>query len=150
MTALRFLFLESVVGTAKSKKGLIKIHKEICSTFGINCQETLVNLDRMKLLSVSPFQYKWSSISKEFELFSEGSPLAQPLQGYIPLSVRIIESIIKNTKLVSKFFSDQYKPGKSISFYDNGAVRILVFFVGGITLAEVGILRILSQNCFSK
>jgi len=146
-SSLRMLSLESLVGITHSKKVLSFVQKEYCSEFGIKEQSVLIYLDKLRFLSPVPYPWKWNVICREMNLFPEDDdPLKEPLDGFVPLSIRIIQNAVKNEwKNIQKTFDETMYPftiqGEAQKKVDDKPLKVLVFFVGGITLSEAGILR---------
>ena len=156
-SVLRLLFLESLSNISHSKKIIENIQKEICYEFGLNCQKTLIFLEELKLLSNNLFPWKFSTIFKELNILpqKEIDYLLKIYNGYIPISIRIIQNFIKNDiLLLQKLFDEKKFPitssGEILPKIDEEPIKILVFFVGGITLSEITFLKYLSKNFYNN
>ena len=84
---------------------------------------------------------------KELKIFpEEDDPVKEPLQGFVPPSVRIVQAAVSgNWAAVQRAYDDKVVPvsqtGQCPKIGEGEKRRVLVFFVGGVTLSEVGILR---------
>ena len=126
--------------------------------------EGIFNLEKLNLMSTEKFPWNFSAIKKALNLFdfNEEDPMRSPMNGFIPCAVqltRIIGKAIQNhTKESSEdsaekkardaFSSSQFNitvDGKKAILEENEKCRILVFFVGGVTLTEVGMLKQLTD-----
>lgn len=146
-TALRMICLQNIVGGTLSKKTVNYIQKEACMEFGLECQPMLIALEHLKFISSSPFSIKWAPICKELKIFpDDDDPVKEPLQGFVPPSIRIVQAAVNgNWSQVQRAYDDKVVPmtqtGQAPKHTDGEKRRILVFYVGGVTLSEVGILR---------
>ena len=151
-SALRLLCLQSVAGLTHSKKTVSLIQKELCSQFGLQIQPMLVALDRLRLVSTNPFFLKWSSLVKELDLFPQGEdPAKEPLDGYVPPSIRVVQNAVNGRwAKVQKAYDENIiamsASGQPSEHIAGEKTRILVFFVGGVTVTEIGILRKISKS----
>lgn len=150
-TALRLLCLQSISGQTHSKKTVSYIQKEACSEFGLETQPMLIAFDHLRFISPNPFPLKWSSIVKELDIFPVGEdPAKEPLQGFVPPSVRIVQAAVNGQwENVQRAYDDKVismsVTGQAPEHIEGEKRRVLVFYVGGITLSEAGILRNLSK-----
>lgn len=116
------------------------------------------------------FDWTWSKICNQFKLINEEVNIEQPsdysfiFNGYSPISIKIVENIIQSGGLsrimklldiigVNKdqvktneaqeqvLFGDQTMGGGGRPIFKKR--RIMVYFVGGITYAEIAALRFL-------
>ena len=150
-TALRLLCLQSIAGLTHSKKTVSYIQKELCSEFGLETQPMIIGLEHLRFISLSPFFIKWSSVVKELDIFPEGDdPAKEPLDGYVPPTVRIVQNAVNGRwdrvqRAYDPNIISMSVTGQAPEHIPGEKKRVLVFFVGGVTLAEVGILRMISR-----
>ena len=84
---------------------------------------------------------------KELKIFpEEDDPVKESLQGFVTPSVRIVQAAVSgNWAAVQRAYDDKVVPvsqtGQCPKIGEGEKRRVLVFFVGGVTLSEVGILR---------
>lgn len=121
------------------------------------------------------FDWNWEKIKDQFKLVNGEVNLLNPsdisfvYNGYSPISVKLLELILEHNglsrlmnlvKLIglneenvrvsqaqeSKFFSQDSSPGAGVIARPMfKKKRILVYFIGGITFAEIAALRFLQQ-----
>ncbi|OHT06125.1 Sec1 family protein [Tritrichomonas foetus] len=143
--ALRLIFLEMAVGISHSKGSIQKIEKEIVSEFGLKASEVLITLERLKLLTSSPNQ-GWQQISKLLGVFKDDE-MSKICDQFVPLSVRAVQKATNNDwpGQWGKPFEERKVPvsvvGQPSKSIDGEVRRVLVFFVGGVTLSEAAFIR---------
>lgn len=153
-TALRLIFLESQVSVNHSKSCVQKIQKEICAEFGIAAQEVFITLEKLRLLSSTQYP-GWKDILKTLNVYELDDPLGETYNGCIvPMSVRLVQKATQNDwTSFSKPFEERGVPlatsGEPVSHTEDTR-RVLVFFVGGVTMSEVTVIRQLGRKVFNN
>ena len=158
-SALRLLALQSATGHGKFSWE--KVQTELCMEYGLQCQDWLLDFEKAGFTSPDKFKIPlklWGK--KSAELFSDfdadtGKPLAPEgtaLGGYIPRSLRIIQRIVEgDLKRIPEKVAKEIQieiTGEAPEPYPDEPVKILVFFIGGVTATEVATLRIMSREMF--
>ncbi|CAG8761276.1 23385_t:CDS:10, partial [Gigaspora margarita] len=173
---LRLLCLQSLVNGGLKQKGLEFFKKEILQTYGFEHLQTLLNLERLNMVSKqlsstrNPYAYIRKTLRLIVDDVEEHNPqdIAYVYSGYAPLSVRLIQHA--TTKSGSSSTSNGWKgyeevlrmlPGKTfdeVQRQEEGTIRskrmaqgqhprvTLVFFLGGCTYTEISAIRFLAQQ----
>lgn len=157
-TALRLIALESASGISHSSKLVKRIQSEIVAEFGFDAQESIMNLEKTKYLSTKPVKMPKKGCLDSLNLFSEefnGEPIevaATALGGFVPPSVRIVQKITNGEwPTIYKAFQEKCfmsvngDPPKQL---ENDVNRVIVFFVGGVTLTEVATIRNIGRSYY--
>lgn len=155
VTVLRLLCLLSVAQNGLKSKFFDFFRREILQTYGFEHILTLSNLEKAGLLKKQEGKNTWSSLIKSFKLIKEDvnqrvpDDIAYAYAGYAPLSIRLIESLYQsgwNTEAVRnlpgdysciRLATEDKKP--------TDKPLVLLFFVGGVTFAEVAAVRYLNK-----
>ncbi|XP_064424045.1 vacuolar protein sorting-associated protein 33A [Latimeria chalumnae] len=160
---LRLVCLQSVCNNGLKQKVLDYYKREILQTYGYEHILTLNNLEKSGLLKLqSSSRNNYPTIRKTLRLWmddvNEQNPndISYVYSGYAPLSVRLaqllarpgwrsIEEVLK--MLPGPHFEErQQLPSGLLKKRQQGENRVtLVFFLGGVTYAEIAALRFLSQ-----
>ncbi|NXX44252.1 VP33A protein, partial [Tricholaema leucomelas] len=160
---LRLVCLQSVCNSGLKQKVLDYYKREILQTYGYEHILTLNNLEKAGLLkSQTSGRNNYPTIRKTLRLWmddvNEQNPndISYVYSGYAPLSVRLaqllarpgwrsIEEVLK--MLPGPHFEErQQLPTGLQKKRQHGENRVtLVFFLGGVTYAEIAALRFLSQ-----
>ncbi|NXX96059.1 VP33A protein, partial [Centropus bengalensis] len=160
---LRLVCLQSVCNSGLKQKVLDYYKREILQTYGYEHLLTLNNLEKAGLLkSQTSGRNNYPTIRKTLRLWmddvNEQNPndISYVYSGYAPLSVRLaqllarpgwrsIEEVLK--MLPGPHFEErQQVPTGLQKKRQHGENRVtLVFFLGGVTYAEIAALRFLSQ-----
>lgn len=158
-TALRLICLQSAAGKTFKKNVIEAIEKEVFAEFGVEACESLITLEKLRLLSTEEY-VNFAQLTKQLSLFestdAEGdNELLKVCCKSVPLSVRIVQRAATNdwTGKWSKAFEDKgmqvEKHGEAPRNTNDDEVRyIMVFFVGGVTLSEVLYIRELEKLVF--
>ena len=154
--ALRMIFLESACSISHSEKFVQSVQREILAEFGSKVLTSLIKLDKLGLLSSSKFYYDWSKVRNTLNLIDtpdpnpDGSytykePIFSHLNGYCPLTCRLADIAKGETVTPPQCLSSPQVrmtvTGEKPPFVEGSTRRVLVFFIGGVTLSEVGIIR---------
>lgn len=168
---LRLLCLQSLTQNGLKKSLYESFRRDIVQSYGIESLLILNNLDRCGLLKRQGEgrKWNWKSISSGLSLYRDDI-MEQPEEktrtdihavhsGYAPLSVALIERAVADDGTGWNSISDilDSLPGERKEVHQKGAMDtqpgkkvILVFFIGGITFAEISAIRYLndiSQDC---
>uniref|UniRef100_A0A8D0D367 VPS33A core subunit of CORVET and HOPS complexes n=1 Tax=Sander lucioperca TaxID=283035 RepID=A0A8D0D367_SANLU len=160
---LRLVSMQSVCNNGLKQKVLDYYKREILQTYGYEHILTLNNLEKAGLLKLqSSSRNNYPTIRKTLKLWMEDANEQNPndisyvYSGYAPLSVRLtqvlarpgwrsIEEVLK--MLPGPHFEErQQLPAGLHKKRQQGENRTtLVFFLGGVSYAEIAALRFLSQ-----
>ncbi|XP_042193601.1 vacuolar protein sorting-associated protein 33A [Callorhinchus milii] len=160
---LRLVCMQSVCNNGLKQKVLDYYKREILQTYGYEHILTLSNLEKAGLLKAQTgTRNNYPTIRKTLRLWmddiNEQNPndISYVYSGYAPLSVRLtqllarpgwrsIEEVLK--MLPGPHFEErQQLPSGLHKKRQQGESRVtLVFFLGGVTYAEIAALRFLSQ-----
>ncbi|KAL0227929.1 hypothetical protein RCL1_004072 [Eukaryota sp. TZLM3-RCL] len=164
---LRLLCLYTLLRGGLKKSTLENIKREILLEYGFHHLFTLNNLENIGFLKPYPHKNFWNQLKTKLKLINDDPNESNPTDmdfvysGYCPLSCRLIQRVVNNmvarkptfegieeflTKL-GQFseFSQELLPGTPISEEPSTPLNF-VFFVGGVTCAEVSALRWMSQK----
>ena len=150
--ALRLICMESAACVNHSQKFVQSVQREILAEFGSQALPSILNLEKIGLLSSSKFYYEWNKLRNNMELlaFKDDNKgfkdwIFNPLNGYCPLTVRLASNAKEENVEPSQYLtSPQVRmtvTGKKPPFVEGSTRRILVFVIGGVTLSEAGIIR---------
>ncbi|KAM3937062.1 uncharacterized protein RB166_003442 isoform 2-T2 [Leptodactylus fuscus] len=160
---LRLVCLQSVCNTGLKQKVLDFYKKEILQTYGYDHILTLHNLEKAGLLKAqSGSRNNYPTIRKTLRLWmddvNEQNPndISYVYSGYAPLSVRLAQVLVRPgwrsieevLKLLPgpQFEERQSLPAGLMKKRQQGENKVmLIFFLGGVTFAEIAALRFLSQ-----
>lgn len=166
---LRLLCLLSCTHGIKQKK-FDFLRREILHTYGFDTVYTLTNLEKMGLFRAATGKSPWGAIRKALHLVDENVDLRDPqdfhhvFSGYAPLLVRLVEHACQPDGWKSIEDVMHMLPGPTFEVKQDihpsveERLRIieaesgdkkpvtLVFFIGGVTFAEISALRYLGQK----
>ncbi|XP_073483007.1 vacuolar protein sorting-associated protein 33A [Aquarana catesbeiana] len=160
---LRLICLQSVCNTGLKQKVLDFYKKEILQTYGYQHILTLHNLEKAGLLkSQTSSRNNYPTIRKTLRLWMDDvneqnpSDISYVYSGYAPLSVRLAQILVRPgwrsieevLKLLPgpQFEERQSLPPGLMKKRQQGENKVmLIFFLGGVTFAEIAALRFLSQ-----
>ena len=166
-SVLRLLILYSFINRGIKSSAFDFLREEFCRTYGYDKLIVLANLERMGWLvseetyASSPVKnINFSKLKSTFRLFASYDSLENPVDisytfsysSYAPLSVRLIESFLTNGMLeINKALPDY---PFTCTFTDKDHKKrvvpsnrsLLVFFIGGVTFAELAAIRFLSHS----
>ncbi|KAK3539155.1 hypothetical protein QTP86_026972 [Hemibagrus guttatus] len=160
---LRLVCMQSICNNGLKQKVLDFYKREILQTYGYEHILTLNNLEKVGLLKPqTTTRNNYPTIRKTLKLWMEDANEQNPndisyvYSGYAPLSVRLtqvlarpgwrsIEEVLK--MLPGPHFEErqQLPPGLHKKRQQGENRTTLVFFLGGVTYAEIAALRFLSQ-----
>ncbi|KAJ3441109.1 vacuolar protein sorting-associated protein 33a [Anaeramoeba flamelloides] len=167
-TVLRLLCIQSLSSGGLKNKHFDFFRKEIIHTYGFNHVNTLANLEKLGMFKKKEGN-KFDQIRKNLKLFDDNflqtNDISLVHSGYAPISIRLIQclfekkrgwesidDIIKNQigthyGKVDLPKSKEKKINSNINQSNNTKKKLcLVFFIGGVTYAEISALRILGQK----
>ncbi|CDW55827.1 vacuolar protein sorting associated protein 33A [Trichuris trichiura] len=165
---LRLMCLQSLVGGGLKRKVFDQYRKELVQQYGYQHLMTLLLLEKAGLLKASggpdakAHSRLYSSICRAFMLICEEIDEINPedisyvYSGFAPLIVRLCEqmskpgwqNITENLEKIPGAVKIIDKIGEGLPSI--GEKVVLVFFVGGVTLAEVSALRFLTSKTDHK
>ncbi|KFD55174.1 hypothetical protein M513_03815 [Trichuris suis] len=165
---LRLICLQSLVGGGLKRKVFDQYRKELVQQYGYQHLMTLRRLEKAGLLKASggpdakAHSRLYSNICRTFMLICEEVDELNPedisyvYSGFAPLIVRLCEQmnkpgwqhITENLEKIPGTVKIIDKIGEGLPSI--GGKVVLVFFVGGVTLAEVSALRFLSSRTDQK
>lgn len=179
-SVIRLICMQSIAGTGLKPKILEYYKRELVQVYGTECLLTIGNLERAGLLTVQTSSRTYAVLRKTLNLTVDNVVEVSPKDIsyvhtlYAPLSIRIVENILKPSGWHALSDIINCIPGPTFDDYQSnfnkknihttaGAVArrnsmtselsqsdnprvILVFFIGGCTFAEISALRFLSQQ----
>ena len=165
---LRIACLMSLTNNGIKGKYFDFLRREILQTYGYDKLFTLDNLERLGMLKRNESRSPWPSIRKALHLVVDDCNEAEPndisyvYSGYAPLSVRLVQyavqpgwKAIEDTlrQLPGPTFEEKQQRSSSAASQEQpqqgGQPKrsvTLVFFLGGVTFAEISAIRFLSQT----
>merc|ERR1712151_443532 len=124
----------------------------------------MMNMQDAKLFRVKDKKMDWQKVKNEFKLINEEVKVDVPedihyvFGGMAPISVRLLERFVEKKGFANIGNLLQLLPGRYIraddksekEFFDqsksiNRPKKILVYFLGGVTFAEVAAIRFLNS-----
>ncbi|KAL0480344.1 vacuolar protein sorting protein VPS33 [Acrasis kona] len=169
---LRLLCLQSVTQNGLKKVNFENFRRDIVQSYGIESLLILNNLDKCGLIKKQGEgnrKYSWRNFSTGLFLYKEDTmelpddksrtDIHAVHSGYAPLSVTLVERAMaedgKGWNLIADLL--EHLPGDRVEVVQKGAMDtqpgkkvVLVYYIGGITFAELSALRYLnevSQHC---
>ena len=161
-SAMKLLILEPCFNITHNKKFYQTIQNMCIAQFGSKAIKPLLNLDRNGLFSRdNRFPADWKIVQDNLTVTEKPkvvgdknvykSNLMNILDGYVPISVRLVQHCISNSSKVIQAVSQNKNMQISVTTAPNANVtkqkrKVLVFFVGGVTLTECSMIRNLSTE----
>ena len=161
-SAMKLLILESCVNITHNKKFYQTIQNLIISQFGPKAIQSLLNLDKTGLFSrENKFPADWKITQENLSVTEKPKVVGGKnvyktncmniLDGYVPISVRIVQHCIANTTKVIQNITQNKNMKITVTTNPNLNTtkqkrKVLIFFVGGVTLTECSIIRSLSNE----
>ncbi|XP_072028942.1 vacuolar protein sorting-associated protein 33A-like [Amphiura filiformis] len=164
---LRLMCMQSVTNNGLKQKVYDYYRREILQTYGFEHVLTLNNLEKLGLLKPQSSK-TYSTIRKTLQLcvgdVNEQNPkdISYVFSGYAPLTVRLaqflarpgwrsIDEVLKllpgpTVEEVQKIHHGLQKKKSLGDSQGDGQKVTLIFFLGGVTFAEIAALRFLSQQ----
>lgn len=161
-SALKLMAIESAAGCQHAENFVHVVQREAVAEFGISAMESMLNLQKLNLLSPDKYLYEWKKFSSEF--FSSDKKdekenkrkeeISQCCSGFIPVAIQIADRCsADNIQLFKHLNSPGAKltvTGEKPTRAEGEKRRVLVFFIGGVTPAEVGIFAHLTDMSQGK
>ncbi|OHS95469.1 Sec1 family protein [Tritrichomonas foetus] len=152
-TAMRLILLEAAVGH-KLRKDLI--NQELIDQYGESAKNTIKTLDRLHLLSTQQSNYmkQWRSINESLGLVMADDNICKMCDQVVPLSVRLVQKATQGDwpgnwgKIFAKSNMPLSVEGQPPPPVEGKLRRLLIFFIGGVTLSEVAFIRNLGKEIF--
>lgn len=160
---LRLICLQNLTNNGLKPKVLDYYKREILHTYGFEHVITLRNLEKSGLMQLPCKLWNYNTIRKSLRLVVEDINEKEPRDmayvhsGYAPLSTRLTQihshpgwrSIDEVLRLLPGSLIQPLKQSAprrkwTGSTMGNGSVVTMVFFIGGVTCAEISALRFLS------
>ena len=163
---LRLFALLSVTQGGLKEKVYQELFKQYIDCYGIEEMNTLLNMEEMGLFmkKLSRYKYDWARIMKDFLIINEEVQLKNPVDysyvynGYSPLSVKMVDycmnekgfaGIENKLKYVTPNFRYPHNEAELFqqkgSYSSSGKKVIMVFYIGGVTYAEISAIRFLNK-----
>jgi len=165
---LRLLSLLSLTHDGLKKVQFDQYRKDILQVYGFEYAFALNNLVKIGLLTCETGNKTFARLRKELKLIVADvndtavnpDDIAYTYSGYAPLSVRLIQQTLKPVKF--KMFREvmallpsgspvetslTLQPDTPVSKADTASGLTIVFYIGGITFAEIAALRWLKSHC---
>ncbi|TYZ66113.1 hypothetical protein PybrP1_009255 [[Pythium] brassicae (nom. inval.)] len=170
--AAKLLCLSSLVRGGLRPEKLLWYRRQLCHAHGYDAMALLVQLEKLELLSATTSasrQFDFPSIKKKLALMrgaleDEDALAARdihfmfPYTGYAPLSVRLVQDTLGINAMAStvgRRLSDASSSapvasGDSVwstsSSHQQQRADVLVYYIGGVTVAELAAYRFLNQT----
>lgn len=161
---LRLLCMQSLTSGGLKAKEFDFFRKEILQTYGYQYLPTLTRLEKLGLLKVGTSGFtgaisgSWSTLKRSLNLIVNAveknmSDFAYVYSVYAPLSVRLLQAAFKQNGWKSK--EDVFKllncpvteESQSAPVQKSSDQKVtLVYFVGGVTFAEISAIKWLSDQ----
>lgn len=162
---LRLFCLLSVTQSGLKDKVYQELLKQYIDCYGFEEMNVLLNLEEMGLFmkKQSRYKYDWPRVMKDFLIINEEVQLKNPVDysyvynGYSPLSVKIVDYCMNekgfaNLEGKMKYITSKIRyPANERDLFDKrgsstgGKKIIMVFYVGGVTYAEISAIRFLNK-----
>lgn len=146
-TALKLIYLETFAKGPKDvpMEGIIKA---LAAEFDLNAMETIATMEKVRQLppvaNCAHATAKWN-----LDCFEE-SEMGAVCDKFIPVSVQIVRKITSGSSVAIKGIDVSSVGEDTVKDTSSDNRRVLVFFVGGITLSEAGYIRALSSVVFEN
>ncbi|KAJ5066462.1 vacuolar protein sorting-associated protein 33a [Anaeramoeba ignava] len=164
---LRMLCLQSLVNNDFKSKSFDNFRREILETYGFQHIFTLANLEKIGMFKKSEgrskTRFNFNQLKKSLNLISENfeetKDISSVFSGYAPITVRLVQKAFSSgwqglEDSVFRYLSDgvfgQFSQENDLSNSEQSMISekrnvCLVFFINGVTFAEISALRLLSQ-----
>ena len=161
---LRLLVMRSLTMGGFNSRRFEFFRNEIVQQYGYKYLFVLENLLQLRLFTTES-TYNFKLLRKKLNLITENMDIQNPKDyayvygGYAPVSVRLIHEALRNDGFPAESENPLYnlfqtqKDAPTVKFEQEGARKsvggrrvVLVFFIGGVTFAEISALRWLSQQ----
>jgi hypothetical protein len=155
---LRLLCLTSLVQGGLKPKVFDFFRKEIIQSYGFHHILTLANLEKAGLLKKYESRTtSWANLKKNYRLINEDvnqhnpNDIAYAYAGYAPLSLRLVEMLNRPGWTAEPVRSLPGEYNRLVMSSEDTNITgvkkvVLLFFVGGVTFAEVAAIRYLNKR----
>jgi hypothetical protein len=162
---LRLLCLRSLTSNGIKPKQYEQLCRDFLQTYGYEHLSTLRNLRRLGLfrpVTGTARSSPWTNVRRSLNLvvedLDEKDPrdIAYTFSGYAPLSCRLVEQALRpsgwsNIEEVTRVlpgstFNEQQELPKGVSGGEGKRRVVVVYYIGGVTFAEIAALRFLAQS----
>ncbi|EAY22415.1 Sec1 family protein [Trichomonas vaginalis G3] len=165
-SSLKLIAIESAAGITHSDKFVQLVQREAIAEFGLSAMESMMNLQKLRLLSSQKYFYDWSDLKKQlglickYEVRKEDNrriykeQVAESCEGYVPISIRLAqkaaELTIPTINALASAPMAMSVTGSKPQRVEGEKRRVLVFFIGGVSPCEVGMLINLGDQSDGK
>ena len=177
LDVLKLLCLQSLTGGGIKSGKYDSIRRDLIQTYGFKLLPLLNNLESLGAIKRQKLGWTgggmdWSTLRRQFQLIVDDVDVNNPTDisyvssGYAPLSVRLLQAVVKSNEAVSNVvsvtelyleedtfvtFEDAAKRGRRRGEGGRGGGReekkvMMVYFMGGISYLEIAALRFLSNS----
>ncbi len=163
---LRLLCLASLCNGGLKKKVFESLRSDVLQTYGYEFFTTLLNLEKAGLFKAQDgTKNNLPALRKQLQLFkpdvSEDAPddISYVFSGYAPISVRLLERVfltgnwpVEHELCAGPVFeeSQQLPVGIEVQRTPDRKPVTMIFFVGGVTFAEIAAIRFLNSKIESQ
>jgi len=162
-TVLRLMSLLSTTNSGLKQAEFDQLRRGFIMCYGYQEISTILNLQDARLLKVRDKKFDWDKLKSELNLVNEEVKIDQPesihyvFGGMAPISVSVLERMfaLKGFQAIQRILNllpgGESKPTlrEEQEFFDASSVRakkVLVYFLGGITFAEIAAIRYLNSR----
>jgi len=155
LNAMGLLFLQKLTNLRVRKDYIKNIFSEIQLEYGLEqAAKSFINIDNFFKFSNDEKVFEWDAIKKSLNLVDEKTtdPLYSSYDQYIPLSIKLIQKVVDNdlstkwTKNFNQKINQIHTYGNPPKKGENEPRKVLVFFIGGVTLGETSLLRHMGES----
>lgn len=162
---LRLMSLLSTAQSGLKQAEFDHLRRTFIMCYGYQELATMLNLQDAKLFKLRDKRLEWNKIKTEFDLICEDMQedpqsihyvFGMQNEGLAPLSVKILEKMVDCQGFMSMQKALNLVPGRLMcpplkvekEFFErsNRVIKILVYFLGGVTFAEIAAIRWLNQS----
>ena len=161
-TVMRLFILLSTTLSGLKQSEFDHLRRTLITCYGYQEIATLLNLQDARLFKMRDKKMDWNKIKNEFRLINENVKIDVPedihyvFGGMAPISVRLLERFIERRGFHANVNLINLLPGRSLTppakaeadFFAPSMrpKKILVYFLGGVTFAEIAAIRYLNQS----
>jgi hypothetical protein len=159
-SAMRLICLSGAMGKLDDAV-IAKVQQELTAEFGAQAVDAVLSLDKLKILSAAaPSKGTWAALMKELKCVDDSDAFVRQCDEYVPLTVRVVEQLTRRSlgqKNITKSMTNLLgKRGVPLNCFpetppsteETGKAPkgVLVFFVGGVALHEVALIRAMAKT----
>lgn len=164
-TVLRLMTLLSTTNSGLKQAEFDQLRRAFIMCYGYQEVATILNLQDSRLLKVRDRKFEWDKIKSELNLVNEEIRIDDPQSihyvfgGMAPISVSVIVRMFeaRGFHAIKKILN--LLPGGIVNpsqrdeqeFFEPTSLRVkkvLIYFLGGVTYAEVAAIRFLNSHLF--